>query len=57
MNVDLQPASYWYVETVSNEDECQQICETETNCKVVVLIWHFLKSRMNVLLQDFHHQI
>ncbi|XP_023335123.1 uncharacterized protein LOC111706473 [Eurytemora carolleeae] len=33
MNVDLQPASYWYVETVSNEYECQQICETETNCK------------------------
>ncbi|XP_023346848.1 uncharacterized protein LOC111715716 [Eurytemora carolleeae] len=33
MNVDLQPGSNWYVTTVSNEDECQQLCEKETKCK------------------------
>ncbi len=35
MNVDMDPGSTWNVNTLSNENECQQYCETATECKVM----------------------
>ncbi|XP_023335111.1 uncharacterized protein LOC111706461 [Eurytemora carolleeae] len=33
MNIDMDPGSTWNVNTLSNENECQQYCETATECK------------------------